>query len=130
MADIQAQAGEAKRKETGIIFMTEFINKILTGQALENLKRLPDKCLNCCITSPPYYGLRDYGVNGQLGHESSPEEFIERLTEVFMEVHRCMKKDGTLWINIGDSYASQSKNRSVNQAEAKSTLQGRKTVLS
>lgn len=62
-----------------------------------------------CVTSPPYYGLRDYGADGQIGVEQSPEEYIARLTEVFAEVHRVLKDDGTLWLNIADSYAGSGK---------------------
>lgn len=57
-----------------------------------------------CVTSPPYYGLRDYGVDGQIGLEDTPEQFIDKLVSVFREVRRVLKDDGTLWINIGDSY--------------------------
>ena len=79
-------------------------NKIYQGDALEVLKTLPDEIVNCCVTSPPYYGLRDYGVDGQIGLEETPEQYVERLVEVFREVRRVLKKDGTLWLNLGDSY--------------------------
>src|ERR1051325_12184840 len=78
---------------------------IITGDALKSLAGLPDGSVDCCVTSPPYWGLRDYGVNGQIGLEKSPSEFIEKLTAVFSEVQRVLKKSGTLWLNIGDSYA-------------------------
>jgi DNA modification methylase len=81
------------------------LNHIYTGDALEVLKTLPDNSVHCCITSPPYYGLRNYGVDGQIGLEDTPEEYIDRLAAVFMEVRRVLKHDGTLWIVIGDSYA-------------------------
>ena len=81
------------------------IDKIYQGDCLEVLKTLEDNSIDCCVTSPPYYALRDYGVDGQIGLEDSPEKYIERLTEVFMEVHRVLKPNGTLWLNIGDSYA-------------------------
>ena len=81
---------------------------IITGDALQELKQIPDSCINCCITSPPYYGLRDYGIEGQLGLESSPQEYIDKLVEIFREVRRVLRQDGTLWINIGDSYATRS----------------------
>lgn len=80
--------------------------KLLQGDALEVLKTLGDKSVQTCITSPPYYGLRDYGVDGQIGMEETPEEYIERLVNVFKEVKRVLKDDGTLWVNIGDSYCS------------------------
>ena len=62
-----------------------------------------------CVTSPPYYGLRDYGTDGQIGVEQTPQEYIDRLVEVFAEVHRVLKPDGTLWLNISDSYAGSGK---------------------
>lgn len=136
------------------------LNVVYNEDCLQGLKKLPDECVDCCITSPPYYGLRDYGtghweggdpdcphyrtnkvnsnnatghkamaegghavgdaiyksvcplcgavrVDEQIGLEETPEQYIEKLTEVFMEVHRVLKPDGTLWINIGDSYAAQ-----------------------
>lgn len=84
------------------------INQILCGNALEVLKTLPDESVNCCVTSPPYFGLRDYGVKGQIGLEETVADYILRLLEVFREVHRILKADGTLWINIADSYAGKS----------------------
>jgi len=60
--------------------------------------------VNCCVTSPPYWGLRDYGVFGQLGLERTPEEYVATMVEVFREVRRVLKADGTLWLNLGDSY--------------------------
>lgn len=80
-------------------------NRILQGDSLEVLKTLPDNIIDCCITSPPYYGLRDYGVEGQIGLEETPEKYIQKLVDVFHEVKRVLKDDGTLWVNIGDSYA-------------------------
>ena len=77
---------------------------IITGDACEELKKMPDCCIDCCITSPPYYGLRDYGVAGQIGLEETPSEYIEKLVAVFREVRHVIKNDGTLWINMGDSY--------------------------
>lgn len=79
-------------------------NKIINGNSLEVLKSLPDNSIDCCVTSPPYYALRDYGVGGQIGLEETPEAYIAKLSEVFMEVYRVLKPEGTLWLNIGDSY--------------------------
>lgn len=80
--------------------------QILQGDALETLRSLPAESVNCCVTSPPYFGLRDYGVDGQIGLEATPEEYIERLVAVFREVRRVLRDDGTCWINLGDSYNS------------------------
>lgn len=80
------------------------INTINNGDCLEVLKTLPEGSIDCCVTSPPYYALRDYGVDGQLGLEETPEKYIEKMTEVFMLVYRVLKDEGTLWLNIGDSY--------------------------
>ena len=74
------------------------------GDALEVLRTLPDASVDCCVTSPPYFGLRDYGVQGQIGAESSPAEFVAALVAVFAEVRWVLADDGTLWLNLGDSY--------------------------
>lgn len=83
------------------------LDHIYTGDCLEVLKTLPDESIHCCITSPPYYALRDYGVDGQIGREATPKEYISRLTEVFTEVRRVLRSDGTLWLNISDTYAGK-----------------------
>lgn len=83
-------------------------NKIIVGDAVDILRNMETGICDMCVTSLPYYGLRDYETPGQIGLETSPEEYIERLVEVFREVHRVLKDDGTLWINIGDSYATRS----------------------
>jgi len=70
----------------------------------EVLKALPEKSVQCCVTSPPYFGLRDYGVDGQIGLEPTPEEFVTSLVAVFREVKRVLRDDGTVWLNLGDSY--------------------------
>jgi DNA modification methylase len=80
------------------------LNTIENIDCIEGLRRLPDESVDCCITSPPYYGLRDYGVDGQIGLEDSPEEFVLKMVEVFAQVKRVLKKEGTLWLNLGDSY--------------------------
>ena len=82
------------------------IDVIIQGDALTRLKELSSEAVDCCITSPPYYGLRDYGVEGQIGLEESPEAYVSKLVDVFREVRRVLKKEGTLWLNLGDSYAS------------------------
>ncbi len=80
---------------------------LLQGHCLEVLRTLPTESVQTCITSPPYFGLRDYGCDGQIGLESTPDSFVASLVDVFAEVHRVLKKDGTLWLNLGDSYAAQ-----------------------
>ena len=79
-------------------------NTIINGNSLEVLKSLPDNSIDCCVTSPPYYALRDYGCDGQIGLEETPEKYIESLCDVFSEVRRVLTPQGTLWLNIGDSY--------------------------
>jgi DNA modification methylase len=78
----------------------------LTGDCRDVLPTLPEHSVNCVITSPPYFGLRDYGVDGQIGQEPSPAEFVEALVGVFREVRRVLRDDGTVWLNLGDSYAA------------------------
>jgi DNA modification methylase len=80
--------------------------QIITGDALQVLRTLPDESIDCCVTSPPYWGLRDYGVAGQMGLETSPKEFLEKMSAVFSEVRRALKARGTCWVNMGDTYAS------------------------
>jgi DNA modification methylase len=82
---------------------------LYVGDALEVLRGLPDESVHCALTSPPFYALRDYGVEGQIGLEASPEEWCARLVSVFAEVRRVLRSDGTLWVECGDSYASDSK---------------------
>lgn len=86
-------------------------NKIYLGNCIDVLRTFPDKSINCCITSPPYYGLRDYGVDGQIGMESTPDEYVENIVNVFNEVKRVLTDDGVLWLNIGDSYAGSNKGK-------------------
>ena len=83
--------------------------KLLQGDALALLKSLKPEVINTCITSPPYWGLRNYGMEGQLGLEKSPQEYVARLVELFREVRRVLRDDGTLWLNLGDSYAGSGK---------------------
>ena len=82
------------------------INKIYQGDCINVMQTFPSESIDMCMTSPPYWGLRDYGVDGQYGIEESPEEYIEKMTGVFSEVKRVLKKEGTIWLNIGDTYAS------------------------
>jgi hypothetical protein len=80
--------------------------QILQGDCRETLKTLPSASVNCCVTSPPYYGLRDYGHDGQIGLEQTPDEYVAKLVQVFREVRRVLRDDGVLFLNLGDSYAS------------------------
>jgi len=80
--------------------------QIIIGDAMEQLRLLPSDSVHCCVTSPPYYGLRDYGVAGQIGLEPSPDEYVARLVDVFCEVRRVLRADGTVWLNLGDSYCA------------------------
>lgn len=81
--------------------------QILNGDCRDVLKTFPDESVQCCVTSPPYWGLRDYGHKAQIGQEKSPDEFVASLVAVFDEVRRVLRSDGTLWLNLGDSYAAQ-----------------------
>ena len=85
------------------------MNEIHQGDCLEVLKSLPDQSVHCCVTSPPYFNLRNYGVSGQIGLEETPDEYVSKLIEVFQEVKRVLRSDGTLWLNLGDSYSNGGK---------------------
>lgn len=98
------------------------INKIIQRNVLETPWPIEDNSIDCCVTSPPYWGLRDYGTDGQLGLEKSPDEYVSNLVQVFTEVHRSLKPTGTLWLNLGDSYA----HNGAAYGSQKSTLIGRK----
>ena len=77
--------------------------QILTGDCREVLRSLPDESVHCVVTSPPYFGLRDYGHDSQIGLEPTPHAFVAEMVEVFREVHRVLRADGTLWLNLGDT---------------------------
>lgn len=107
--------------------------KILLGDCRETLKTLQDQSVHCCVTSPPYFGLRDYGHGGQIGLEQTPDQFVDELVSVFREVRRVLRDDGTLWLNLGDSYAGSGKGRwgdgnsyaTGKQATSKGTTEGK-----
>lgn len=80
--------------------------RILVGDCRTRMAELPDSSVHCCVTSPPYFGLRDYGVAGQMGLEPTPDAYVENLVEVFRGVRRVLRDDGTLWLNLGDSYCN------------------------
>jgi DNA modification methylase len=79
--------------------------EILTGDCIKSLEGMGDQSVNCCVTSPPYFGLRDYGHDGQIGLEETPDVYVAKLVDVFREVRRVLRDDGTVWLNLGDSYA-------------------------
>lgn len=83
------------------------LNYIANGDCLETMKQLPDKCIDMVVTSPPYFNLRDYGVQGQIGKETSANLYIDKLIAVFNEVHRVLKDEGSCWVNLDDSYSDQ-----------------------
>ncbi len=89
----------------------DFKNTVISGDSVRVLKDMPDESIDCIITSPPYYGLRDYGIEGQIGLEKTPEEYVNKLMEVFKECKRVLKNTGTFWLNIGDTYASSGTER-------------------
>ena len=85
--------------------------RLILGDCLTVLRTLPDQSVHCCVTSPPYFGLRDYGVDGQIGLEPTPDEYVAALVGVFREVRRVLRDDGTLWLNLGDSYGANGSNQ-------------------
>jgi len=99
-----------------------FDSLIICGDAKEELKKFPDNYFQCCITSPPYWGLRDYGIPHQIGSESKLDDYINNLVKVFREVRRTLSDDGTLWLNIGDSYTSG--NRTWRDPDKKNPARG------
>jgi DNA modification methylase len=111
---------QAKRPNPVNLSNGQVTSKQYCGDVLAVLPELEAESVNCCVTSPPYYGLRDYGVEGQIGLEKTPEEYVAKLVTVFREVRRVLRGDGTLWLNLGDSYAG---GRSGSYRD-KSTLSG------
>lgn len=104
--------------------------KILQGNCLDKLKELPDQSINTCITSPPYWNLRDYDEDKQLGMEDTPEEFVNNLVEVFKEVKRVLRDDGTAWLNLGDSYCGTNHKKEFIDPKYKDGRTGQKFSLS
>lgn len=89
---------------------------IIQGDALQSLRQLPDQSINCVVTSPPYWGLRDYGTEGQIGLEPTPESYVAAMVGVFEEVRRVLRNDGTLWLNLGDTYAGGGRGGNPNES--------------
>lgn len=87
--------------------------RILIGDSREKLRELPDASVHCCVTSPPYFGLRDYGHDGQMGLEATPDAFVAGMVELFREVRRVLRDDGTLWLNLGDTSNNRRRIRST-----------------
>ena len=102
--------------------MSEF--RIIVGDCLSALARLPEQSVQTCVTSPPYWGLRDYGSEGQLGLEPTPEEYVANMVEVFRGVRRVLRDDGTLWLNLGDSYYSPTATQGRNEDKSVGTIAG------
>jgi DNA modification methylase len=98
------------------VSIEQYLGKVIEGDCLSTMRQWPAGCINCCITSPPYWGLRDYGVDDQLGLEKTPAEYVDKMVEVFREVRRVLKKDGTLFLNLGDSYSSHKDCKSVSDS--------------
>jgi site-specific DNA-methyltransferase (adenine-specific) len=98
----------------------KYKNKIICGDALEKLKELPSESIDCVITSPPYFNLRDYGVDGQIGMEKTHQEYIKKLIDIFSEVKRILKKEGTCFVNLGDTYNSSPIGHQVDKLREKS----------
>lgn len=94
--------------------------RIIEGDCIEGMRRLEGQSVHCVVTSPPYFGLRDYGHDGQIGLEASPDAFVAKLVDVFREVRRVLRDDGTVWLNLGDSYTGSANNG----GEASKTIHG------
>ena len=101
---------------------------ILQGDCRQTLKSLPDHSVNCCVTSPPYFGLRDYGCEDQIGLEQTPDAFVEQLVTVFREVKRVLRNDGTLWLNLGDSYVGATSQHKDGGSQGHNSCIAKKTM--
>jgi site-specific DNA-methyltransferase (cytosine-N4-specific) len=106
--------------------ITPLLNTVQHSEALAFLKTLPDESINSTITSPPYFGQRDYGVVAQIGLEETLQEYIDALVAVFREVRRVLKKDGTFWLNIGDSYVGATSQHRAGGSQGKNSRYSRK----
>jgi site-specific DNA-methyltransferase (adenine-specific)/site-specific DNA-methyltransferase (cytosine-N4-specific) len=104
-------------KNLGVLKHESSTSKIIVGDALRVLRSLDSNLVRCCITSPPYWGLRDYGIENQIGAERDVQSYIDKLVNVFREVRRVLADDGTLWLNVGDCYTSG--NRTWRDVDAK-----------
>lgn len=104
------------------------LNRVYNVDALEFLKTLPNECVNCVVTSPPYFGLRDYGVEGQIDLEETPEAYVAKLVEVFHEARRVLRSDGTFWLNLGDSYVGATSEYAEGGSAGKNARVSKKTL--
>ena len=93
------------------------------------LQKLPEESIHCCVTSPPYFGLRDYGMDGQVGREASPEQYICRLAKIFSEVYRVLRADGTCWLNISDTYCGTGSKRNCAEPKNPEGRNGQKVSI-
>jgi len=98
--------------------------RIIEGDCIKGMNTLPDGCIQTCVTSPPYFGLRDYGKEDQIGLEETPDQYVAKMVEVFREVRRVLRDDGTVWLNLGDSYAGYHGNSKVPDDQAPSNKSG------
>lgn len=98
------------------------LNTVVEGDWIEVLRKLPNESVHCVVTSPPYWALRDYGADGQLGRERTPEEYVAKLVEGFREVRRVLRRDGTCWMNLGDSYSNDTKPKDLCMIPARVAL--------
>jgi len=103
------------------------INQVIQGDTFELIKTLPDESVDCCISSPPYWGLRDYGVSGQIGNEDNYLSFIEKLTDLYRQVYRVLKPSGTCFVNLGDTYGG-SGNGTTTKADTSKYIENSKQV--
>lgn len=104
------------------------MKRLIVGDTREVLQGLAAGSIHTCVTSPPYFGLRDYGVEGQIGLEQTPDEYVAELVAVFREVHRVLRDDGTLWLNLGDSYTNDAKMGGSSGGKQASALHGNTSV--
>lgn len=131
MLVIKTLAGQKTISPKNSPAIAKYLNRIICGDALKVLKKLPDESVDCIVTSPPYWRLRDYEVKGQLGQESIIEDYLKNLINVFNEVRRVLKPSGTAWIILGDTYANKTKVGWRNQSKSNpSNLRSRKANLS
>lgn len=108
--------------------MSSISSAILTGDALTVLGALPAASVQCCVTSPPYWGVRDYGIPGQLGAEKTPQEYVDRLVGIIAGVRRVLREDGVLWLNLGDCYANDTKWGGSTSGKHRTSLHGQTGV--